>query len=189
MGWRAMKKTRVSSSCGGQTVIWKRRKVPSAAETTPTPSRYESSVARFRARESGDPGGTRPGRVPEAAALPASISSRKPGLSFDADLRIQVSEWTHLRAVPADERPAAVRAPDLRREPAREGPLPGGNSFQGVRLLLDRLRAWRARARRRQAGKGGLVREEGEVGLEAREVREETRGSLGFRGLRRGPQL
>jgi len=40
--------------------------------------------------------GARSARAPEAAVPPGSISSRKPGLSFDADLRIQVPKRAHV---------------------------------------------------------------------------------------------
>src|SRR6185312_12454681 len=98
----------------------------------------------------------------DVAVPPGTISSRKPGLSFYADLRIQMPEGAHVRAVPADVGSAAVRVPDLRRTPPREGALPGRDPFQGLGVLQDGLRSRFRQARRRLAGQVGLLREEGE---------------------------
>ena len=70
----------------------------------------------------------------------------------DADLRVPVPERPHLRALPEDERRSGRELRDLRREPGREGAVPGGCPLTRARASTRRTTArGRARAWRRTA--------------------------------------
>src|SRR5581483_8837721 len=72
-----------------------------------------------------------------------------------ADLRIPLSEWSSVRGIPSHYGPGPGGLRGLRRRAGRQGAASGAGPFQGIGLLLDRLRARVAKARRRRRGRRG----------------------------------
>src|SRR6266550_2066797 len=94
-------------------------------------------------------------------------------------------EWPSLRALPEDGRRPAGGLRGLRRGASPASPVPGRSPFQGLRVLLDRLRPGLAQAvtRRRQAERIVLRK-----GRQEGQGCEEGGGELSAARAERGPR-
>src|SRR6266536_4618830 len=176
-GWRPTKSGSASSSCGGQPESWTRRKaaVPAVSAVTPAAnSRASSSRGAARAKMRGR-GSTAVSAMVASGYAERGLQMPLLALICRAYLRVPLPEWAPVRGVPPHHRPRSGGLRGVRGEPAREGAPPGADPFQGLGVLLDRLRARRAEAGgrrgRRWSEERGEEREEaGEEGRRRQRV-------------------